>query len=58
MGLLNISFQVSHYSMSFKSSDTSIMPHPVAAIPLQGIVPQTISGENYLHVQVYNMMKF
>lgn len=31
--------QVSHYSMSFKSSDHSIMPDPVAAIPLEGIVP-------------------
>lgn len=35
--------QVSHYSLSFKSSDTSIMPDPVPAIPRQGIVPRTIS---------------
>jgi len=58
MSLLNVLFQVSHYSMSFKSSDTSIMPDPVPVIPLQGIVPQTISGENYLHLQVYKGMKF
>lgn len=50
--LLNILSQVSHYSMRFKSSDTSIMSDPVPAIPRQGIVEQSITGESNLFLQI------